>query len=125
MTKVRIFLPASIVLVGLFVLAGCDSEAKSTNESATSARPVTCQETCGSCGKIRPSAECCKPGAKLCKECSQVKDSPKCCKATKGTGDVALCSKCGQIKGSDECCKLGAKPCPKCGKAKGSPGCCK
>ena len=78
---------------------------------------------CGTCGYIKGSSMCCKPGAATCPKCGLAKGSPGCCKMHKGA-DKALCPKCGQIQGSALCCKPGAMKCSMCGMAKGSPGCC-
>ncbi len=121
--KILIPLLLASVLVGGFVIVGCEEQpATKTGPKAGTAPP----KICASCGQIKGTADCCKPGATKCEKCGLVKGSPGCCKLPKGTKkDVALCVKCGQIKGSDDCCKADATKCEKCGLAEGSPGCCK
>jgi len=108
-----------LLLVGL---SGCETKKKAENAGVEKADSVA---LCSSCGQVKGSVDCCKPGVAMCAKCGLAKGSPGCCLYQKGDKAVSLCTKCGQVKGSSLCCKPNATICPKCGLAKGSPGCCK
>ncbi|MHC4563325.1 MAG: hypothetical protein ACYS8X_11190 [Planctomycetota bacterium] len=115
---------AGILAVGF--AAGCEGEATTPTKVTEAKSDAPEVFLCATCGQIKGSDVCCKPGQPTCDKCGLVKGSPGCCNLPKdATGDVALCTECGQIKGSDACCKPGQELCPKCKLAKGSPGCCK
>ena len=70
---------AVAVFAGLvFTVSGCglckDGGCRDTRNTEEA------QTLCKSCGQVKGSDACCKPGAVICTQCGLVKGSPGCCK---------------------------------------------
>ena len=118
MTRLRP-IAASVALVLVLVLVGCESDQKA--EEASPGALALCTD----CGHAANADACCDPSNDTC-GCGLAKGSPGCCRIEKGSDEsVAVCTACGHLKGTASCCDPDNPDCAACNLDKGSAGCCK